>query len=67
VHTPVVDDVSVTASAESDVAVSVGVVPKLLVPGFANVIDWTAIGVTDVDATDAADVPPVFEAVAVNA
>jgi hypothetical protein len=66
VHTPVVDDVSVTASAESDVAVSVGVVPKFLVPGFANVIDCTAIGVTDADATDAADVPPLFEAVAVN-
>jgi hypothetical protein len=66
VQTPVVDDVSVTVSAESDVAVSVGVVPKFLVPGFANVIACTAIGVADVDATDAADVPPVFEAVAVN-
>jgi hypothetical protein len=66
VHTPLVDDVSVTVSAESDVAVSVGVVPKFLVPGFANVIACTAIGVTDADATDAVDVPPVFEAVAVN-
>ena len=66
VHTPLVDDVSVTVSAESDVAVSVGVVPKFLVPGFANMIACTAIGVTDVDATDAADVPPLFEAVAVN-
>ncbi len=66
VQTPLVDDVSVTVSAESDVAVSVGVVPKFLVPGFTNVIDCTAIGVADVDATDAVDVPPVFEAVAVN-
>lgn len=66
VQTPVVDDVSATASAESDVAVSVGVVPKFLVPGFANVIACTAIGVTDADATDAAEVPPLFEAVAVN-
>ena len=66
VHTPLVDDVSATASAESDVAVSVGVVPKFLVPGFATVIACTAIGVTDADATDAAEVPPLFEAVAVN-
>ena len=66
VHTPVVDDVNVTVSARSEVAVSVGVVPKFLVPGFANVITCTAIGVADADATDAADVPPVFEAVAVN-
>ena len=66
VHTPVVDDVNATVSAAPVVAVSVGVVPKFFVPGFANVIDWTAIGVTDPDATDAADVPPLFEAVAVN-
>ena len=66
VHTPLVDDVSVTASAESDVAVSVGVVPKFLVPGFANVIACTTFGVTDVDAADATEVPPLFEAVAVN-
>ena len=66
VHTPVVDDVNVTVSAKSEVAVSVGVVPKFLVPGFANVIACTAIGVTDADATDAAEVPPLFEAVAVN-
>ena len=66
VHTPVVDDVNVTVRAKSEVAVSVGVVPKFLVPGFANVINCTAIGVTDADATDAADVPPLFEAVAVN-
>ena len=66
VHTPVVDDVNVTVSAKSEVAVSVGVVPKFIVPGFANVIVWTAIGVTDADATDTAEVPPLFEAVAVN-
>ena len=66
VHTPVVDDVSVTVSNAPVVAVSVGVVPKVLVPGLAKVIDCTAIGVTDDEATDAADVPPLFEAAAVN-
>ena len=66
VHTPVVADVNATVSAAPVVAVSVGVIPKFIVPGFANVIACTAIGVTDVDATDAADVPPLFEAVAVN-
>jgi hypothetical protein len=38
VHTPEVDDVKATVNPELDVAVSVGVVPKFFVPGFANVI-----------------------------
>ena len=42
VHTPVVDDVNATVSAELAVAVSVGVVPKLFSPGLANVINWAA-------------------------
>ena len=39
VQTPVVDDVNDTVKLESDVALNVGVVPKLIVPGFANVIN----------------------------
>ncbi len=66
VHTPVVDDVNATVSAELAVAVSVGVVPKLFSPGLANVINWAALGVTLVDATDAADDPALFVAVTVN-
>ena len=38
VQTPVVDDVNETVKLESDVALNVGVVPKLFVPGFAKVI-----------------------------
>ena len=46
-------------------AVSVGVVPKVCVPGFAKVIVCGAFGVTELDAAEAAPVLPLL-AVTVN-
>ena len=66
VHTPEVDDVNATVKAELDVAVSVGVVPKLFVPGSANVIVWASFGVTPVDATEALPAPTLLVAVRVK-
>jgi hypothetical protein len=66
VHTPEVDEVKATVRLESEVALSVGVVPKFCVTGFANVIDWESFGVTPDDATEAADGPTLFVAVTVN-
>jgi hypothetical protein len=66
VHTPEVDDVKATVNPELDVAVSVGVVPKFFVPGFANVIVWETCGVADPDAAEAGPVPAMFVAVTVN-
>ena len=56
----------VTVSPESEVALSVGLVPKFCVPGFANVIVCTALGVTLLDAADSEPVPTVFVAVTLN-
>jgi hypothetical protein len=66
VQTPVVDDVNDTVKLESDVAVNVGVVPKLFTPGFAKVIDWESFGVTLDEATEATDGPTLFVAVTVK-
>ena len=66
VHTPVVDEVNATVNDELAVAVSVGVVPKLFVPGLANVIDCEPIGVTDTDAPEGLPVPALLVAVTVN-
>ena len=66
VHTPEVDDVKATVKAELDVAVSVGVVPKLFVPGFANEINCEPIGVVDPDDADALPVPALLVAVTVK-
>ena len=66
VQTLGVDEASVTVSPASDVAVRVGVVPSVNVPGFASVITWVVCGVVLIDATDAADVPVLFVAVTAN-
>jgi hypothetical protein len=52
VHTPVVVEVKVGVRLELAVALSVGVAPKLWLPGFAKVIVCAAIGVTLFDAAD---------------
>ena len=66
VHTPEVDDVNATVKAELDVAVSVGVVPKLFVPGSAKVIDCEPKPVTDPVAPDALPAPALLVAVTVK-
>ena len=45
VHTPGVEDVNTGVNPESEVAVSVGVVPKFCAPGVAKVIVCAAAGV----------------------
>jgi hypothetical protein len=67
VQTPEVDEVNATVNAEVDVAVSVGVVPKLFVPGSAKVIDCEPKPVTDPDAPEALPAPALLVAVTVNA
>jgi hypothetical protein len=66
VHTPEVDEVKATVRLESEVALNVGVVPKLCVTGFAKVINCESFGVTLDDATDAADDPTLFVVVTVK-
>jgi uncharacterized membrane protein len=66
VQTPDVDDVNATVNAEVDVAVSVGVVPKLFVPGSAKVIDCEPKPVTDPDAPEALPAPALLFAVTVK-
>lgn len=66
VQTPEVDDVKLTVKLELDVAVSVGVVPKLFVPGSAKVIDCEPKPVTDPDAPEALPVPALLVAATVN-
>ena len=43
----VIHDMNATVRAESDDAVSVEVVPKIFVPERGDVLDWTAIYVTE--------------------
>ena len=66
VHTPVVEEVKVTAALDVAVAVNVGLVPKACVPGSAKVIVWLAVGVIEFDAAEACPVPAMFVAVTVN-
>ena len=66
VQTPEVDDVKETVNAELDVAVSVGVVPKLIVPGSTNVINCELKGVVELDAPEAMPVPTLLVAVTVK-
>ena len=63
VQTFVVDEVNVGTKVEVVVAVSVGVVPSVCAPGFANVIVWLALGVTAFDAADAGPAPAALVAV----
>ena len=67
VATSVFPLVKVTVSPESEVAVSVGLVPKICAPGLLNVIVCAALGVTLFDAADAEPVSAaLFVAVIVN-
>ncbi len=66
VQTAAVDDVKATVRPEVAVAVKVGVVPKLCVPGLLNVIVWGAAGVTEFDAAEAVPVPMALVAVTVK-
>ena len=66
VQTPVVRDVKETASAELAVALRVGDVPKVCVPGFGKVIVCGPFGVTLLDAADGALVPAALVAVTVK-
>jgi hypothetical protein len=63
VHTPVVDELKVGVKLELALAVRVGVVPKLWLPGLAKVMVCAAIGVTLFEAADAALVPAALMAV----
>ena len=56
VHTLVVDEVKVGVNPESEVAVSVGVVPKFCALGLAKVMVCVALGVM---LFEAAEAPPV--------
>jgi hypothetical protein len=67
VHTPVVEEVKVTAALDVAVAVNVGLVPKACVPGSAKVIVWLATGVTALDTAEAGPVPAPLVAVTVKA
>jgi hypothetical protein len=66
VQTPEVDDVKATVKAELDVAVIVGVVPKLCSPGLVKVIVWASFGVTPVDAAEALPAPTLLVAATVK-
>ena len=66
VHTPVVLEVKLTLRPESELADSVGEVPKLWVPGSLNVMVWLAVGVTLFEAAEAAPVPAELVAVTVK-
>jgi hypothetical protein len=65
-QTPGVVDVKVTMSPELAVAVSIGDVPKVWVPGFANVIVCGPFGITLLDAADGALGPAELVAVTVK-
>ena len=66
VQTPVVLEVKVGARPEEAVAVRVGEVPNVCVPGLAKVMVWPAMGVTLFDAADAAPGPAELVAVTVK-
>ena len=66
VHTPVVLEVKLTLRPESELADSVGEVPKFCAPRAANVMVWLAAGVTLFDAADAAPVPTAVVAATVK-
>ena len=62
-HTPVVDEVNVGVKLELALAVKVGLVPKLWLPGLAKVIVCDPIGVTLFDALELPLTPALFVAV----
>lgn len=66
VQTLAVVDVKVTVRPALDVAVRVGLVPKVCGPGSLKVIVCPPLGVTEFDTGDAALVPALFVAVTVK-
>ena len=66
VQTPVVVELKTGVRPELAVAVSVGAVPKFCVPGLANVMVWVPLGVTLLEAAEAAPVPTALVAVTVK-
>ena len=63
VHTPVVDEVKLGVKLELDVALSVGVVPKLWLPGLLKVMVCEPIGVTLLELLEATLTPEELVAV----
>jgi hypothetical protein len=63
VHTPVVDEVKLGVKLELALAVNVGVVPKLWLPGLVKLMVCAACGVTLLDALEAELVPTPLVAV----
>ena len=57
VHTPGVAEVNTGVRPESEVALSVGMVPKFCGPGATKVIVCDAAGVIELEAADAKPVP----------
>ena len=66
VHTPVVLEVKLTIRPESELADSVGEVPKFCAPGLEKVMVWIAAGVMLLDATEAGPMPAGLVAVTVK-
>lgn len=66
VHTVGVAEVNTGVKPESEAAVSVGVVPKFWAPGLTKVIVCVALGVIELEATDAGPVPATLSAVTVK-
>ena len=66
VQTPGVAEVNDMGKPDVELAVSVGVVPKLFAPGFANVIVCGPCGVTLPEVVEAEPVPMEFVAVTVK-
>ena len=66
VQTPVVLEVKVTVSPESEVADRVGAVPKFCAPGLLNVMVCGDAGVIELLAPEAGPVPELLVAVTVN-
>src|SRR3989344_9332522 len=66
VHTLRVDDVKVGTSPESEVAVSVGEVPKFWAPGLLKVTVCVALGVMELEDAEAGPVPATLSAVTVK-
>jgi hypothetical protein len=67
VHTPVVADVKLTGRPALLVAVTVGAVPKVCVPGLPKAMVWVPFGVTADEAAEATLVPVALVAVTVKA
>lgn len=66
VHTPVVDELKLTARPELEVADRVGLLPKFCAPGLPNVMAWSALGVTAAVALEEGLVPTALVAVTVK-